>query len=94
MARQGSDWVKAHYDVNKVMPTLMKIVNLTLTKRNQKELSTAMQIDPELITHVSQSEIMSLLSNTLGKTQVRDRILMKIVHNPHIYRFYIRMKVG
>jgi hypothetical protein len=94
LARQGSGWVKAHYDVNKVMQTLMKIVNLTLTKRDQKELGTAMHIDPELITHVSQAEILSLLNNTLGKTQMKDRILMKIVHNPRIYRDYIRMKVG
>jgi hypothetical protein len=91
-ARQGAEWVRAKYDVSQVMPTLIKIIKITLASRTRSELCASLKEDSDLITQVNYKEVQSLLKNVMGKTSLRERVLMRVVHNPYIYKFYIFMR--
>jgi glycosyltransferase involved in cell wall biosynthesis len=92
LAKQGAEWVRSKYDISRVMPTLTKIVKIALETRSRNELRDALEKDPDLIMHVDHAEILSLVHNTLGKTSLKNRILMRVVHNPYNYRLYVQWR--
>ncbi len=91
LARGASERIENRYAMHRVMPTLLKIVNLTSSCRSRTQLRKSLQDDPDITTHISDADIYRLRAKSMGAIPVKQKILMKLGHSPYIYRLWNRL---
>ncbi len=92
LARDGADSVRRRYDLDRGMEVLVRIAELTLKAPDRERLRADLAGEPDLVTHVTDSEIEALLSASLGRTPLRARLLMRLIHIGWLYRLYSRVR--
>jgi hypothetical protein len=80
--------IRKRYDIKSVMPDLIRICEIALHSKTRNEIRKILDNDKHFITSVDNNEISHLLSNLIGFTSLKERLLMKCVHIPWLYRFY------
>lgn len=90
LAAEGRRRIAEHYDLDRVMELLLRIAEETL-QAPRAVLRRNLQ-DAGIITHVEDASIERLLANTLGTMPHRERMLMRLVHQPHVYRIWDWLK--
>ncbi|MDP9227258.1 MAG: glycosyltransferase, partial [Actinomycetota bacterium] len=91
LGKEAAESARRRYDVENKMGQLVKIADIALRATTPAALRASLDDDPELITDVPRSEIESLLSQSLGRPPVKDRVLMNVVHIGRLYRLYSRV---
>jgi glycosyltransferase involved in cell wall biosynthesis len=91
LGQRGAESVRRRYDLSEQIDTLVKIANIALRAETHDRLRADLEADPELITNVSTAEIKGLLSQSLGRPPLKDRLLMNVVHIGWLYRLYSRL---
>ena len=59
-----------------------------------KDLSVRLHEDKSIETDIDQAEISKSITNTLGAPSKAELALMRLVHNPDVFRAYSRMTKG
>lgn len=75
-----------------VASTLLALIDALAADPTREALRARLRSDGRFITGVADAEIHSLLARTLGRTPVRERLLMRAVANPFVYKQYTRLK--
>lgn len=86
LARDGAAYTRAHYTLDQVVPTLLHIIDHARAAPSREALRHTLVEDPDLVTHVPDSEIDALLHRTLGSPSLRERVLMRLIHTPLLAR--------
>ncbi|MEL6706326.1 MAG: glycosyltransferase family 4 protein, partial [Bacteroidota bacterium] len=92
LARRGSEYVRQHYTEEHVIPLLLRVIGHAQQASSRAALGAALGADPGIVTHVPDEHVRSLLANTLGRTPLRARILMRLVHKPALFRAWWAIK--
>lgn len=94
LARRGADRVRERYDFERVISLLLRTAEIARQATSREEIRRQLRADSQLVTHVSDAEIRSLLRQTTGQTPLSRRLLMQLVHQPHLYRLWQYLKPG
>lgn len=86
LAQQGSDYVRAHYTQEQVIPTLLQIADIARQTPERSTLERRLRTEAGLRSDVSDEEVALLLKNTIGRVPLRQRLLMRLVHTPALIR--------
>jgi glycosyltransferase involved in cell wall biosynthesis len=92
LARTGAEHVKAHYTLDQVIPALLRLFDLARAAPTRDALAETLAADPAFITGVTDGEIRALLANTIGRPSLRQRVLMRLVHIPSLFRAWWFLK--
>jgi len=90
----GAASVRARFSMDVVMSLLLRAVDLVVASADRDALRRALRDSPELVTDVADEEIESLLALSLGAPSRLDRLMMRLVHQPDLYRAFHRIKHG
>jgi hypothetical protein len=92
LAHDGAAHVKAHYTLDQVIPTLLRIAQLAREADTRDALAAALEREPDLVTHVSDAEVEKLLSHSMGRVRLSQRVLKRLVHTPLLFRMWWAVK--
>ncbi len=91
LAEQGAEWVLANYSIEAAMPNLIRVAEIALHSETREELRATLEADPSLTSSVSTFQIEQLLSNMWGTLSLCDRVVMTLIHNPVVFRNWLRV---
>lgn len=92
LGRAGAAHVRSTYTLDQVTPTLLRIIDLARSAASRDGLARALAEDPHLITEVSDAEIEALLGHAIGRVPLSQRVLMRLVHVPLLFRAWWMLK--
>lgn len=92
LGRGGAAHVRTHYTLDQVIPTLLHLIELARSAPSRDALAHALAADPALVTEVSDAEVGALLREGLGRPPLVQRVLMRLVHTPLLFRAWWMLK--
>jgi glycosyltransferase involved in cell wall biosynthesis len=92
LGRDGAAHVRSTYTLERVVPTLLRIIELARSTPDREAFGRSLAAEPDLVTDVSDDEIEALLTRTLGRPSLRQRLLMNLVHTPLLFRAWWTFK--
>lgn len=93
-ALQARRLIAERYDMKSIGEKLETIAMLALASKDKQDLSVRLHEDKSIETDIDQSEISKSITNTLGAPSKAELALMRLVHNPDVFRAYSRMTKG
>lgn len=92
LGRDGAAHVRATYTLERVVPRLLHLFRLAREASSRANLAERLARTPEFVTDVSDDEIRALLQKGIGRPPLRQRVLMRLVHVPTLFRLWWTVK--
>lgn len=86
--KQGRAWCLERYDSPHVGRIMLRIAELALKHEDRNALAAALAKDPLIESDVTDRDIRTWLSRSIGKPSLMDRLGMWAVHQPLLYRLW------
>ena len=91
-AEQGAAHVRSHYTEEHIVPLLLRIIEHVRQTPSRDALARALHKDPAVTSHVEDEYIRELLGRTLGRIPWQQKMLMRLVHLPLLFRAWWAVK--
>jgi glycosyltransferase involved in cell wall biosynthesis len=91
---QSRTLISERYDLKDIVEKIEIIARHVLDSGSRQEMARRLSADSSIVMDIPRNEIMESIYNTLGGPSVAELMLMRIVHNPVIFRYYSRLKYG
>lgn len=92
LAHDGAAHVKANYTLDQVIPTLLRVARAAREADTRDALAAALEREPDLVTHVPDAEVETLLTRSMGRVRLGQRALKRLVHIPLLFRTWWAVK--
>ena len=89
---QAAARIHARYVPEVVVPMLLRVVQLARESATRADLQKRLDLEPGLVTAVSDADVRALLEASIGETPLRDRLLAWAVHQPKWVRLWRRLR--
>ena len=89
---QARHLITERFESNDISRKLEAIAKHALASKDREDLADRLKEDDNIETDIAKTEVEESLKNTFGKYSNMELMLMNLVHNPLIYRFYSHLK--
>ncbi|MEM1041290.1 MAG: glycosyltransferase family 4 protein [Bacteroidota bacterium] len=86
LAEQGAEHVRSTLTLDHVVPALLRIIEMARAAPSRDALARALRAAPDLVTHVSDAEIVRRLHDTLDRVPRSHELMMQLIHVPLVAR--------
>ena len=92
LVEQGQEWIRQEYAPQRITPRLIRLFQLALQAGGPEDLRGALEDDDAFVTRVERSEIERLMTHTMGRVSLKDRLLLELGHVPFMHRAWVGAK--
>ncbi|MBL7703052.1 MAG: glycosyltransferase family 4 protein [Ferruginibacter sp.] len=89
---QGYEYVKAHYNLEAVTASAIAVGKSALKSKSKEELKQHLLSLNGINHNIHTKDIFRIGENILGELSLLSKIKMTLIHNPFIYRMFLKIK--
>jgi glycosyltransferase involved in cell wall biosynthesis len=84
----GRERIIKRYDISVVLPQLLRIIEQVHDTNNRAQLTALFKETCSAKSIVNRSYAHAVLKTVRGRTPLKEKLLMRVVHNPRVYRIW------
>ena len=92
LGRTGAEYAIKQFSLESVTNKALAIAKFSLESKDRKELCYKLKASENIITSISNSEIYTIANSVTGGISFTDKCKMKIIHNPILYKLFLKFK--